>query len=96
MFDLFGKKTAKDFLQEAKDTYSVPEEPVPLIPLVPEDNNAPTYQIGKTEDGRVTFRIGNYSGGSTLIMNNAGVDTLIKMLEAAKEPEDVDPNPTDV
>lgn len=93
---MFGKKTAKDFLKEAQDTYSVPKEPVPMIPMPMEDSDAPTYQIGKTEDGRVTFRIGNYSGSSTLIMNNVGVDTLIKMLEAAKEPDDVDPNPTDV
>lgn len=45
----------------------------------------PAYQIGRTEDGRVTLNIGDPRyGGSTLTMNNEGVDILIRMLEAAK------------
>jgi hypothetical protein len=51
------------------------------------DPPAPAYQVGKTEDGRITLRLGGSYGISTLTMNNAGVDNLIRMLEAAKEPE---------
>jgi hypothetical protein len=47
----------------------------------------PAFQVGKTEDGRITLRLGGSYGISTLTMNNAGVDNLIRMLEAAKEPE---------
>jgi hypothetical protein len=51
------------------------------------DPPQPAYQVGKTEDGRITLRLGGSYGISTLTMNNAGVDNLIRMLEAAKEPE---------
>lgn len=47
----------------------------------------PAYQVGRTEDNRVTMNIGDPRyGGSTLTMNSEGVDILIRMLEAAKEP----------
>jgi hypothetical protein len=45
---------------------------------------APVYQIGKTEDGMITLRMGY----TTLTMTNGGVDQLIRILEAAKEPEE--------
>ena len=61
-----------------KENYTEPDD---------KDPPAPAYQIGKTEDGRVTLRLGGTYGVSTLTMNNAGVDNLIRMLEAAKEPE---------
>lgn len=51
------------------------------------DPPEPAYQVGKTEDGRVTLRLGGQYGFSTLTMTDAGVDNLIRMLEAAKEPK---------
>jgi len=63
--------------KELKENYDEPKEKIP----------PPAYQVGKTEDGRVTLRLGGSYGYSTLTMNNAGVDNLIRMLEAAKEPE---------
>ena len=62
---------------EPQEVYAEPKEKIP----------SPAYQVGKTEDGRVTLRLGGQYGYSTLTMNNAGVDNLIRMLEAAKEPE---------
>jgi hypothetical protein len=62
---------------EPQEVYAEPKEKIP----------GPAYQVGKTEDGRVTLRLGGQYGYSTLTMNNAGVDNLIRMLEAAKEPE---------
>jgi hypothetical protein len=47
-------------------------------------DKAPVYQIGKTEDGMVTLKMGY----TTLTMTNGGVDQLIRILEAAKEPEE--------
>jgi hypothetical protein len=44
--------------------------------------------VGKTEDGRVTLRLGNEHSYSQLTMNNAGVDGLIAMLMAAKSDDE--------
>lgn len=67
-----------DVYKNLKENYTKPAE---------KDPPPPVYQIGKTEDGRITLRLGGQYGFSTLTMNNAGVDNLIRMLEAAKEPE---------
>ena len=52
-----------------------------------EKDQNPVYQIGKTATGRVSFRLGNAYQFTTITMNNTGVDTLIRMLQAAKEPD---------
>lgn len=47
----------------------------------------PAYQVGRTADNRVSLCIGgNNTWSSTLLMNDEGVDALIRMLEAAKNP----------
>lgn len=56
------------------------------------EDGLPCYQVGKTADGRTTLFLGRDGYGSTLTMNNTGVDTLIRMLEAAKEPEPANEN----
>ena len=50
-----------------------------------ENDNRPCYQVGKTEDGKVTLRMGTDNNWTQLTMSNDGVDTLIRILEAAKE-----------
>ena len=52
-----------------------------------EEDTNPVYQIGKTVTGRVTLRLGNAHQFTTITMNNQGVDTLIRLLENAKEAE---------
>lgn len=81
MFNFFRPNTAKELLQQANETYRVPVAPV-VAPTPSRDRTA--YQIGKTEDGRVTLSIGDYDS-TTVTMTNEGVDTLIRMLEAAKD-----------
>jgi hypothetical protein len=71
-----AEQVEKDVV-EPQENFAEPEEKIP----------GPAYQVGKTEDGRVTLRLGGPYGYSTLTMNNAGVNNLIRMLEAAKEPE---------
>ena len=44
--------------------------------------NEPIFQVGTTEDGRVTLRVGQYTNWVT--MTDTGVDQLISMLQAAK------------
>jgi hypothetical protein len=46
---------------------------------------APVYQIGRTEDNRITLRIGDGYAHSTLTMNDSSVKRLIRMLEVAVE-----------
>ena len=76
MFDFFRRHTAKELMQTAEERYVAP------IPSTME--KAPVYQIGKTEDWMITLRMGY----TTLTMTNDGVDQLIRILEAAKEPEE--------
>jgi hypothetical protein len=92
MFDFFRRRTAKDFLEEAQETYGGLPEVTPVE--VPQRDNV-VYKIGKTENGKVTLSLGDYSG-AVVTMTNSGVDQLIRMLEAAKEPEtDIDPELTE-
>ena len=77
MFDLFRSRTAKEFIEEAKDKYMVPE----VQPSVPQVKDA-VYMVGNSEDGRVQLRVG-YPTSITLTMNNASVRHLIRQLEAA-------------
>jgi hypothetical protein len=59
-------------------------KPETVAPVeAPAYDEGPLYQIGKTTDGSTTLRI----GFTTLTMTDAGVDTLIRMLEAAKGPD---------
>jgi hypothetical protein len=75
-----------------KNTDNIYQLPTPkLVPPMPEvenpKDNTPCYQVGKTEDGRVTLRLGDSYSYSQLTMNDEGVDCLIAMLEAAKSNE---------
>lgn len=98
MFDFFRSKSAKEYLKDAKDNvYNLPKPTlVPPVPeVVPPKRDATAYRIGKTEEGKVTLSLGDHDT-TVVTMNNAGVDQLIRMLEAAKDPEnDIDPEPTD-
>lgn len=93
MFDLFKKKTAKDFISEVNETYGLPE-PV-KVPPMPEVEKDPItfYRIGLTDNNRVSFQMGY----SEITMNANGINTMIKMLESARdqiEPESPS-NPTE-
>ena len=47
----------------------------------------PAYQVGKTEDGKVTLQLGGLYGAPIITMTNTGVRQLIRMLESAMENE---------
>ena len=76
------RKTMSDYTD---NVYNLPTPK--LVPPMPEvDTPAePAYQIGRTEDGRITLRLGTNHQWSQIVMNDAGVDALIRMLEAARE-----------
>ena len=86
MFDFFRKRTAGDFVAEAKKTYLQPESktvpPMPEVKPPKEEKPAQTYyRIGLTSDNRVSFQMGY----SEITMNAAGVDNLIAQLELFKD-----------
>lgn len=93
MFNIFRKKTAKEFLKDANETYGLPEpEKVPQV-LEPEKVPNVFYRIGPTDNNRVSFKMGY----SEITMNAAGINQLIKMLEVARDQiEEPSPsNPTE-
>ena len=80
MFNLFGRKTAKDFVAEAKETYSVPE----VAPIDVPKKDREFYRVGRTEEGRTTLTMidsGGY-GSLTLTMTREACEQMIRMLEA--------------
>lgn len=87
IFDFFNRgKTAKEFMEEAKEKYQVPESNVVPLVAVPKRDQV-VYRVGKTEEGMVTLSLGSYQG-TMITMSNDGVDQLIRMLEAAKDTAD--------
>ena len=74
MFDLFKKnKMPKNVVP-----FPAPKAVAPVEPPAPKEKDpAVHYTIGHTDDNRVAFRLGY----STLVMNYAGVQTLIDQLE---------------
>jgi hypothetical protein len=79
------RKTMSDYTD---NVYNLPT-PKLVTPLPdvtePVESTEPAYQIGRTEDGRITLRLGTNRQWSQVVMNDAGVDTLIRMLEAARD-----------
>jgi len=83
MFDWF--KSREERTKEYSNVVKFPE-PVAVPPppqVAPPAHDPVAYRIGKTEEGKVTLSLGDYPQ-TTVTMNNAGVDQLIRMLEAAK------------
>ena len=77
--------------------FKKPEPPKPepvatkVTPLPPPEDEI-AYQIGRTESGKTTLRLGDgYYSGGTLRMNDAGVLKLIEMLEATLSSETFTP-----
>lgn len=93
MFDLFKKKTVKNFIDDVHETYGLPE-PVKVPPMPEVEKDVVTfYRIGPTDNNRVSFQMGY----SEITMNANGINTMIKMLESARdqiEPESPS-NPTE-
>lgn len=85
MFNLFKsrQKYVEELMDEIKDAGNVE----PATAKLPPPSN-PVYQIGRTEDGRTTLRIGDGYAHSTLTMNASAVNRLIRMLEVAVEDEE--------
>lgn len=82
MFNLFGRKTAKDFLKQAEETYSALPKVQPVE--VPKTEHKEYYRVGRTDDGYTTLTmIGRDGYGTmTLTMNQEACEQLIRMLQS--------------
>ena len=84
MFDFFRRRTAQEYIEEAKEKYMVPE----TKPEAPKLNEDALYMVGVNEHGMVQLRVGA-PYAITLTMNNGAVRQLIKQLEAAMPEDDL-------
>lgn len=94
MFNFFSRKTAKDFMEQAKETYVVPPMPTVEPPKPKEDKCF--YTVGTTQSGKTVLRMCDESGYSSLslTMNEAATRQMIRMLEATlTEEDDVETDP---
>lgn len=90
MFNLFGRKTAKEFMDEAKETYGVPEvKPV----SVPGPQIKEHYRVGADDQGNTTLTFIADNGYSmTLTMNQQETERMIRMLRATYTEEQATEN----
>lgn len=81
MFNLFGRKTVKDFEVQAKKTYAVPEA---AAVTVPKKEHKEYYRVGRTDDGYTTLTMisGDGYGSMTLTMNREACEQMIRMLQS--------------
>lgn len=77
MFNLFNRKTSREFMEDAKETY-----PTPVLEDKPAEEECP-YTIGPTSDGRTVLRVTNGHSIMSLTMSEAAVRLMIRMLEAS-------------
>ena len=78
MFDLFKRNK----MPANVVPFPTPKSVAPVEPPAPKEKDPSIhYTIGHTSDNRVAFRLGY----STLMMNSAGVQTLIDQLELYKD-----------
>jgi len=90
MFNFFRKSTAKDFVEEAKETYLVPK----VVPVSVPKKNKEHYRVGRTDDGYTTLTLladDSYTN-MTLTMNREACEQMIRMLEATYAVEETDQN----
>ena len=78
MFNFFTKKTARDFMEEARETYGLPQpKEIPAMPPVPpnpaKDDAKIFYRFGLTDNNRIAFSMGY----SEITMNKQGCQQLI-------------------
>jgi hypothetical protein len=89
MFDLFRRRTAKDFMEEAKENYIVPKVKPIEIPKTVKKEQKEYYCVGRTDDGMTTLTMIADDGytSMTLTMNQSACEQMIRMLRATYDEE---------
>lgn len=78
MFDLFRRKTAKEYMDESSNVYNLPKPKLVEPPPEPkkEEPAKTFYRLGLTDNNRVSFQMGY----SEITMNHAGCQQMIDQL----------------
>lgn len=92
MFNFFRRRTAKELMDEARETYTVPEVKAPAVPK--EEPAKIFYRLGLTDNNRVAFSMGY----SEVTMNREGCQQMIDQLtfymnQITEEEESATPSP---
>ena len=87
MFDLFRRKTAKEFMEDSKNVYNLPK---PKLVEAVEPKPQEHYRVGFNTDGQTTLTLMSVDGwGSiTLIMNQDACEQMIRLLRATYQDND--------
>ena len=95
MFNLFGRRTAKELIEDANATYGLPE-PV-KVPTMPATKTKQKYKqelfrVGATPEGLTTLTLIDDGGFSmTLSLDQKSCEQMIRMLQSTfKENTNVD------
>ncbi len=87
MFDFFRRRTAKELIEQANETYKLPQpQDIPSMPKVktPKPESAKDYfRVGVRGDGMTTLTLADDGGFSmTLSLNKTSCEQLIRMIRA--------------
>ena len=80
MFNIFPKKTAKDYIEQSNEVYNMPDK---TTTKKPSEDKQEYYRIGARSDGLTTITMLDHAGFSmTLTLNKAGCEQMIRMIRA--------------
>ena len=85
MFDFFRRHTAKELIEQANETYGLPEPvKVPTMPEPKKKTNQEYYRVGyNSVDQMTTLTLMGDNGFSmTLSLNKSGCEQMIRMIRA--------------
>lgn len=88
MFDFFRRRTAKELIEQANDTYNLPQPqyippPMPKVKAPKPESAKDYFRVGARGDGMTTLTLSDDSGVSmTLSLNKPTCEQLIRMLRA--------------
>lgn len=83
MFDLFRRRTAKEFIDEAKDMYNVPHNYMPTAAT--EQSDTGSWTVG-SDNGSVVIKISSGTGHTmTMTLPPKDAKKLVRMINSAME-----------
>ena len=85
MFDFFRRRTAKELIEQANETYGLPEPvKVPTMPETKKKINQEYYRVGYNSVDHVTRLIIKKDNGfsMTLSLNKSACEQMIRMIRA--------------
>jgi hypothetical protein len=79
MFTWFKRRTAKEYIDEAKEMYNVPHSPMWNVSPIKEEG----WTVGTDSEGRVVLKISTEGSTMTMSMPKVEAQRLVRMINAA-------------